>query len=104
MLSVTALTLLKLRDAARHKDADTAPATDYVPEIFVAVLSVWRYRQRRVDLTGREFFMALARLGGHQNRKRDGCPGWITLWRGGNKLQQMVDYALKAGAEKCDEC
>ena len=44
--------------------------------------------------------MALGRLGGHQNRKSDGPPGWITLWRGWNQLQQMVDYAIKAGVEK----
>ncbi|MSU76751.1 MAG: hypothetical protein EXS16_18505, partial [Gemmataceae bacterium] len=31
------------------------------------------------------------RLGGHQNRKCDGFPGWITLWRGWQKLQAMVD-------------
>ncbi|MSU80383.1 MAG: hypothetical protein EXS16_20135, partial [Gemmataceae bacterium] len=29
--------------------------------------------------------------GGHQNRKCDGFPGWITLWRGWQKLQAMVD-------------
>jgi hypothetical protein len=37
------------------------------------------------------FFMHVARLGGHQNRKCDGFPGWITLWRGWMKLQSMVD-------------
>ena len=66
----------------------------------VAVLSVWRFRERRVDRTVREFSMNLARLGGHQNRKQDGHPGWLTLRRGWNKLQQMVDYAVKAGVEK----
>jgi hypothetical protein len=37
------------------------------------------------------FYMHVARLGGHQNRKADGFPGWITLWRGWMKLQAMVD-------------
>ena len=37
------------------------------------------------------FYMQVARLGGHQNRKGDGFPGWLTLWRGWMKLQSMVD-------------
>src|SRR5207248_2713478 len=45
-----------------------------------AVLSVWRYRTRRPELSVREFFLALARLGGHQNRRHDGTPGWLVLW------------------------
>jgi hypothetical protein len=103
LLSVAAVMLVKLRDAAREEEAATTPAVAHVPVVHVAVLSVWRYQERRVDLTVWEFFMALARLGGHQNRKSDGAPGWITLWRGWNKLQQMVDYAIKAGVERCDE-
>jgi hypothetical protein len=35
--------------------------------------------------------MPVARLGGHQNSKIDGRPGWLTLWRGWMKLQAMVD-------------
>jgi hypothetical protein len=100
LLSVAAVTLVNLREAARQEETATEPAVAYVPLIHVAVLSVWRYRERRVDLTVREYIMALARLGGHQNRKSDGAPGWITLWRGWNKLMQMVDYAVKAGVEK----
>lgn len=100
LLSVVAVMLVNLRYAARQPDAATTPAATCVPVAHIAVLSVWRFRERRVDLTVHEFFMALGRLGGHQNRKSDGPPGWITLWRGWNQLQQMVDYALKAGVEK----
>ena len=100
LLSVVALMLVNLRHAARQGDAGTELAVQYVPAVHVAVLSVWRFRERRVDLTVREFYMNLARLGGHQNRKQDGHPGWITLWRGWNKLQQMADYAVKSGVEK----
>lgn len=103
LLSVVAVMLVNLRYAARREDAVRTPAIQYVSHAQVAVLSVWRYKERRLDLTVHEFFYALARLGGHQNRKSDGPPGWITLWRGWNQLQQMVDYATKAGVEKCDE-
>jgi len=47
--------------------------------------------------------MALGRLGGHQNRKSDGPPGWLTLWRGWNDLHLMVMGARAAGLKKCDE-
>jgi Transposase DNA-binding len=99
LLSVVAVLLLNLRGYARQPGAETQPARAVVPEAHVAVLSVWRYRERRPELTVREFFLALARLGGHQNRRRDGPPGWLVLWRGWAKLQDMVDYAVAAGVE-----
>lgn len=102
LLSVVALTLVNLRVANRQENAATTPAREFVAESYVGVLSVWRFKERRTDLSVREFTLALARLGGHQNRRSDGPPGWITLWRGWNKLQQMVDYAIIAGTERSD--
>jgi hypothetical protein len=99
LLSVVAVLLLNLREYSRQPGAETKPAREVVPEVYVAVLSVWRHRERRPELSVREFFLALARLGGHQNRRRDGAPGWLVLWRGWAKLQDMVDYALAAGTE-----
>ncbi|MBC7856759.1 MAG: hypothetical protein IAF94_25295 [Pirellulaceae bacterium] len=32
----------------------------------------------------------VAGLGGHLGRKHDGEPGWITLWRGFNKLHLLL--------------
>jgi hypothetical protein len=66
---------------------------------YVAVLSAWRYRKVRLDLSIHDFFYAVARLGGHQNRKRDHRPGWLVLWRGWMALQHMVD-----GAEALKSC
>lgn len=101
LLSVTALFLLALRDASRQPDAASRPATDVVPVACVVALSLWRFREPRTDLTVHEFFYALARLGGHQNRKRDHLPGWIVLWRGWTKLQSMTEALSAAGYEKC---
>ena len=97
LLSVVAVTLLKLRDASRDPDAAARPATDYVDPRYVAVLSGWRYKKVKVGLTVRDFFLALARLGGHQNRKGDRPPGWIVLWRGWHALQTMLDGAEAVG-------
>jgi len=52
------------------------PATVLTDEEGVNILSGWRYREQR-PLSVHEFFLALARLGGHQNRKCDGEPGWL---------------------------
>ncbi len=91
LLSVVAVTLLNLRDASRRADAKTRRATTLLAPDYVEVLSIWRYRKSRVDLSVHEFYLALARLGGHQNRKSDHQPGWLVLWRGWTKLQAMLD-------------
>lgn len=94
LLSVVALTLLSLRDASRRPDAKKRLATDLVSIDYVEVLSVWRHKRVCPDWTVHEFFYALARLGGHQNRKHDGQPGWLVLWRGWTALQTMLDGAI----------
>jgi hypothetical protein len=101
LLSVVALSLLHLRTVSRRTDAAIRPAVEIVPETHVSVLSGWRFGAVRMDLTVHEFFYALARLGGHQNRRHDHPPGWIVLWRGWTKLQSMVDGALAVGLLKC---
>lgn len=90
LLSVVAAVLLQLRQVARRPQAHTTPATSVVPRLFVRVLAGWRYKRARDDLSVYEFAMALAALGGHLNRKSDGFPGWLTLWRGWQDLQLMV--------------
>ena len=54
-------------------------------------LPLWVVRE---DWSIHEFFLALARLGGHQNRKGDKPPGGLVLWRGWSALQ-----LLAAGAQ-----
>jgi Transposase DNA-binding len=94
ILSVVALTLLNLRDASRAANAKTTPATTVVAQEYVEVLSLWRHKEVRNDWTVHDFFYALARLGGHQNRNRDKRPGWQVLWQGWTALQ-----LLAAGAQ-----
>jgi hypothetical protein len=94
LLSVTAVMLLNLRQAARRPDAHERKATEVVAPIYEEVLRGHRYKQPRDEMSIYEFYLAVARLGGHMNRKADGFPGWLTLWRGWQKLETMV-----AGAE-----
>jgi hypothetical protein len=93
VLSVVTVALLNLRVAARDPQQAEQPAERYVPQLWVEILSRWRHREYR-QLTVAEFTLALGRLGGHLNRKRDGLPGWITLWRGWERLHTMIEYEL----------
>src|SRR5208337_2445245 len=56
LLSVVATTLLNLRDASRRPDAKTRRATTILAKDYVEVLSIWRYRKLRDDLTIHDFF------------------------------------------------
>lgn len=101
LLSAVAVTLLNLRDASRREDAKTRKANTLLSTEYVDVMSMWRYRKKK-ELTVHEFYMALARLGGHQNRKSDHRPGWLVLWRGWTKLQSMLDgYTTALQLNKC---
>jgi hypothetical protein len=72
-----------------------------VPVLWVQVLSGWRDGQVRQDWSILEFVMALGKLGGHLNRRRDGPPGWQTLWRGWQELQLMIQGAVAIQAPRC---
>jgi Transposase DNA-binding/Transposase DDE domain len=105
IVSVVAVGLLWLRGVSRTPEAHTRQARERFPEIMIRVLSAWRYRKQppRLDMTVYEFCYALARLGGHQNRKHDGPPGVIVLWRGWTKLQLMTAGASATLAAECGE-
>ena len=90
--SVAALRLMEMREQFNsHPDAPAEAAG--LTELELEVL---RVRSRKPILTVREVALAIGRLGGHLNRKRDGMPGWITLWRGWELLQALVEGALIA--------
>jgi len=93
LLSVVALTLLNLRDLSRREDAKSRPACDVISSEYISLLSQWRHGHQREEWTIHDFCYALARLGGHQNRRSDHPPGWIVLWRGWTHLQAMMDGA-----------
>jgi hypothetical protein len=92
MLSVVAVQLLRLRDLSRKEDG--RPASDVVDQEYIEALSLWRWKEARMDLSAKEFLYALARLGGHLGRKADWLPGWLVLWRGWTELQRLVEGML----------
>jgi hypothetical protein len=86
IMSIVALRLLDLREAARQTP-DALAAESALNAVELRVLAAATKRELR---TIREVTLALGRLGGHLNRKGDGLPGWQTLWRGWQRLQEMV--------------
>lgn len=103
LVSVAAVGILWLRAVSRTPEAHTRRASERFPLTMIRVLSAWRWKNQppRTDLTVHEFCFALARLGGHQNRKHDGPPGLLVLWRGWTKLQLMTAGAATALALRC---
>jgi hypothetical protein len=88
LLSVVAVRLLQLKTAAR--ETPDRPAVEVAPAQWVSLVQVARKKPVNPALTIREFLRAVAGLGGHLGRKCDGEPGWITLWRGFEKLMLLA--------------
>jgi len=85
-----AVRLLQLRQTARQ--TPEAPAITVVEPLLVEVLA--RYQQTEAaTMTAAEFWRRVAQIGGHQGRRRDGAPGWRTLWRGWRRLADLAEGA-----------
>jgi hypothetical protein len=89
LLSVSAVRLLQLKSLARS--SPDIPAQRVVPRVWLQILKAARKGLHRVhDLTVGQFYREVAKLGGFLGRKSDGEPGWITIWRGWEKLNNFV--------------
>lgn len=89
LMSVVAVRLLQMKTLAHTEP--TRPARTVVPPLWLKMLkAVRKKRQRAHDLTIYEFYREVAKLGGFLGRKSDGEPGWITVWRGWEKLNNFV--------------
>jgi hypothetical protein len=87
IMSVVALRLVGLREQVRSAPEQPAEAAGLTN----LELEVLRAATTRQLLTVRDVGLAIGRLGGHLNRKRDGLPGWQTLWQGMRKLVLLVE-------------
>ena len=91
MQSVVALRLLQLKSVARTEPH--RPVQDVVPAKWIKTLRILRAKAaKHSHWTVRDFYRQLAGLGGFLGRKCDGEPGWITIWRGFDKLALTMRY------------
>jgi hypothetical protein len=98
LLSVVAVRLLQLRSQARTNP--DRPAEQVVPLRWIKMLISVRKGKHKNIRTVREFYRGLAGLGGFLGRKHDGEPGWLTLWRGFEKLHLYLQGA-EAMEKRC---
>ena len=94
LTSVLAIRLLQLKSLARTNP--DVPAQQVVPAVWLKMLKIASKKLNRVhDLTVGQFYREVAKLGGFLGRKSDGEPGWITIWRGWEKLNMYVFVASR---------
>jgi hypothetical protein len=87
VLAVVAVRVLQLRCALEVQPDAPAQQVATAPEIQL-VRRFTQHRDRR--FTVRDFVRGVARLGGFLGRRGDGEPGVRTLWRGYQRLQDML--------------
>jgi transposase-like protein/DDE family transposase len=86
LLAIVAVRLLQLRTIARAAPATLASQVAE-PDFLETVV---RLRGGSGNsMTADQFWRAVAGLGGFLGRKGDGDPGWQTLWRGWQRLQDL---------------
>jgi hypothetical protein len=97
ILSVVAVRIFQMRTAL--KSQPEADAQEVASSEEIQVLCMFQKKEIKT-LTVREFVRGVAKLGGFLGRKSDGDPGVLTLWRGYQRLQEMIQgYRLKACAD-----
>ena len=97
LICVLAVRLLQMKLVAHA--TPNRPASEVVPQRWINGLR--RILKRpRPRATARDFFRALASLGGFLCRTSDGEPGWQTLWRGLETLLPGL-RALDAAKQRC---
>jgi hypothetical protein len=87
LLSPVAVRLLQLRDVAR-KEPECLASQRIETDLLTVVAA-----QAELDpssMTLEAFWREVARLGGYLARRRDGPPGWKTLWAGWLRVQTLL--------------
>jgi Transposase DNA-binding/Transposase Tn5 dimerisation domain len=88
LLAVVAVRVFQLRNALDHQPDAPAEQVGTKMEIEV-VRRLGKHKEQR--FTVRDFVRGVAKLGGFLGRKHDGNPGVLTLWRGYQRLQDMLE-------------
>lgn len=98
--AIVAAELLRLKLLCRTHPDSPASGDAIAPE----ALMVLEIRQGRpaTGWTNDTLIRAIARMGGYLNRKNDGPPGWLSIWRGWQKLMVLAEgYMLALHQKNC---
>lgn len=102
VLSLVALRLLETKLQARAFPNEPVRPGQFAPEL-IRILAA-KLGHPVGGWTQRTVWRAIARCGGFLNRKGDGEPGWITIWRGWRTLLIMAEGIVlyrKKGSKIC---
>jgi hypothetical protein len=88
LLSPLAVRLLQVRQVARQDPE--RPAHEVIDPLMLAVLAQ-RCGLSPGTMSLRTFWTEVARLGGYLARRRDGPPGWRTIWKGWLSLHALLE-------------
>jgi hypothetical protein len=89
VLSVVAVRLLSTKFLARTRPESFEAAESFGPEMLGLLEK--KLGKPKGGWTNVNVLIATARLGGFLARKRDGMPGWQTIWRGWHRLMWMAE-------------
>jgi hypothetical protein len=87
VLSVLAIRILQMR-YARDGDPES-PATSIASREEIEMVEMVSKQVGKLT-TVAKWVDAVAKMGGYLGRKGDGAPGWMTLWRGYQRLRDML--------------
>lgn len=87
-LAILAVRLLQFRTLAQRDPH--RPALQVVEVLYVQIVA-FKLKTEPTTLTLDRFWRYVAQLGGFPNRKGDGHPGWMRLWRGWLELLTLAD-------------
>jgi hypothetical protein len=87
VLSVVAVRVYQLKNAVESQPE--APASEAATEVEIELISRWEGKSTD-ELTVKGFVFGVAKLGGFLARRGDGQPGVQSLWRGYQRLQDLI--------------
>jgi len=88
LMAPAAVRLLQLRAVARQRPEQ--PASQILPTDLVQVVASLA-QVPAAQLTAQQCWHTIARQGGYLGRRRDGPPGWKTLWQGWFYIQAVLE-------------
>jgi hypothetical protein len=100
LLSVLAVYVLTLRCKARDERTREQPARLHEEELKVQLAARDSKHPDWREMTVWEFYVAVARMGGYVLNPRKKPPGWIVLWRGYMRLEDMCE-GVRLMQQKC---
>lgn len=98
--SVLAVHVLKIRCLARDEQTKDEPACEHEEQLKVRLAARHVKHKNWRTMSVWAFYIAVAKMGGYMLNPQKRPPGWIILWRGYSRLNDMVE-GVRLMEERC---